>query len=153
MSHRAFSTAQAADLTGLSVRQLDYWAQKGIFTPGVQSAQGSGSRKKYSLEDIIALRSLRHLKCRHWSTQKLRRALTMLREVMQDPNPLRRAMLIADKTTLLAVYKTKQGEQALLDALDTGGQHILSLVIETVEEETQQLLLNLSEQDNHHDGH
>lgn len=140
-----FSTAEAATMTDLTVRQLDHWARGGIFPPSVQQAQGSGTRNRYSFGDIIALRSLSRLKCRQWSTQKLRRAIALLREVMDDPNPLRQAILIGDRQTLLALYRTKQGEQALLDGLRAGGQGVLSLVIEVVEAETRQILRNLSE--------
>jgi DNA-binding transcriptional MerR regulator len=142
MAPYRFTTAQVAEMTGLSMRQLDYWSQQGIFVPSLQQAHGSGTRKRYSFDDVIQLRSLRKLLCRRWSTQKLNQAISMLRVVMQDPNPLRYASLIDDKNTLLAVYKTREGERILLDALCSGGQQVMSLVIETVEEEARQLLLD-----------
>lgn len=135
-------------MTGLSVRQLDHWSQRGLFVPSVCPSGGPGTRRLYSPEDVVQLRSLKKLKCFRWSTQKLRGAIEMLREVMHDPNPLRQAVLIGDRKTLLAVYKTKQGEQVLLDALRPGGQSVLSLVIETVEAETRQLILNLADEGN-----
>lgn len=150
MLHHEFTTAQVADMTGLTIRQLDYWSQQEIFVPSLHQAQGSGTRKRYSFDDVIQLRSLRKLLCRRWSTQKLRLAISMLREVIRDPNPLRYASLIADKSTLLAVYKTKEGERILLDGLCTGGQHVMSLVIETVEEETRQLILDFDKQGSRH---
>ncbi len=137
-------------MTGLSVRQLDHWSQQGLFVPGVRPSEGPGTRRLYSLEDVVQLKSLKKLKCYRWSTQKLRGAIEMLREVMRDPNPLRQAVLIGDRKTLLAVYKTKQGQQVLQDALRPGGQSVLSLVIETVEAETRQLILNLTDEDNVH---
>ena len=148
MTSPAFSTAQVADMTGLTVRQLDYWARVGIFVPELQQACGSGSRKRYSLEDVIQLRSLRRLQCSRWSTQKVGHAIGMLREVMHDPNPLRQSTLIGDRQTLLAMYRTKQGEDLLLDGLKAGGQHVLSLVTEIVEAETRQLVLKYLSQDN-----
>ncbi len=147
MSPPAFSTAQVADMTGLSVRQLDYWARRGIFMPEIQQASGSGTRKRYSLDDVIQLRSLRRLQCYRWPTRKLRYAIDMLREVMHDPNPLRQSTLIADRNTLLAIYRSKQGEQLLLDGLKVGGQHVLSLVMEIVEAETHELVLQYASQD------
>lgn len=135
-------------MTGLSARQLDHWSQQGLFVPGVRLSQGPGTRRLYSLEDVVQLRSLKKLKCYRWSTQKLRGAIEMLREVMRDTNPLRQAVLIGDRKTLLAVYKTRQGEQVLLDALRPGGQTVLSLVIETVEAETRQLVLSLADEGN-----
>lgn len=132
----AFTTEQTAQMTDLTVRQLDYWAQETIFVPGIQQATGSGTRKRYSRDDIIQLRALKKVKTARWSTQKIRQAIDRLREVMDDPNPLRQAILIADSRTLLAIYKTEQGRREFLDALECGGQRVLSLVLETVEEET-----------------
>ena len=131
-----FTTKQTARMTGLTVRQLDYWAQETIFVPGIRQAFGSGTRKCYSCEDIVQLRALKKIKTARWSTQKIHQAIGRLREVMDDPNPLRQAILIADRQTLLAIYKTEQGRRELLDALQCGGQRVLSLVLETVAEET-----------------
>jgi DNA-binding transcriptional MerR regulator len=141
-----FSTAEVAAMTGLTVRQLDHWARRGIFLPSVQQAQGSGTRSRYSFGDVIQLRSLYRLKCRRWSTQKLGEVLGLIREVIDDPNPLHHALLVGDNHTLLVFCRTKQGEQIMLDGLKAGGQLVLSLVIEVVEDETRQILRNLSEQ-------
>ena len=91
----------------------------------------------YSLEDIVQLRSLAQLKCQRWSTQRLRNALTLLRKVIADPNPLGQAVLVADKTSLIGICKTQQGEQVLLDALSAGGQQVMGIVLETLEQDTQ----------------
>lgn len=49
----------AADLARISYRQLDYWCRIGILTPSVTEAAGSGSRRRYSLEDVRCLAVLR----------------------------------------------------------------------------------------------
>lgn len=148
MDQRGFSTKQVAEMTGLTVRQLTHWAQQGTFTPAVQSPGGPGTRSLYSLDDVIQLRSLRLLQCRRWSPRKLERAIAMLREVMSDPHPLRQAILIGDLHTLLAIYKTKEGARVMLDGQRAGGQHVLSLVLETVEAETRQRVMQFVGQDN-----
>ena len=71
----------------------------------------------------------------------------MLQEVMHDPHPLRQATLIGDRNTLLAIYKTKEGARVMLDGQRAGGQHILSLVLESVEAETRQRIMQLGGQD------
>ena len=151
MVQQRFSTKQVADMTGLTVRQLTHWAQHGTFTPAVQSPDGPGTRSLYSFNDVIQLRSLRLLQCRHWSPLKLERAIGMLREVMRDPHPLRQATLIGDRNTLLAIYKSKEGERVMLDGQRAGGQHVLSLVLETVEAETRQMIMQLVWQDTDND--
>lgn len=148
---QGFSTNQVSELTGLSVRQLTYWAQQGSFTPTVQQPGGPGTRSIYSFEDVIQLRSLRILQCRRWSTQKLRRAVAMLQEVMHDPHPLRQAALIGDRNTLLAIYKTQEGARVMLDGKRAGGQHVLSLVLEAVEAETRQMITHFVNQDTDND--
>jgi DNA-binding transcriptional MerR regulator len=148
MAQRGFSTKQVSEMTGLTVRQLTHWAQYGTFTPAVQQPDGPGTRSLYSYDDIVQLRSLRLLQCRRWSIQKLEKAIIMLREVMRDPHPLRQATLIGDRHTLLAIYKTKEGERVMLDGQRMGGQQVLSLVLETVEVETQQRIVQFVGQDN-----
>lgn len=133
-----FSTCQVARYTGLTIRQLDYWAQKEIFVPSLQQADGPGTRKLYSFEDIIQLRCLAALKCNRSSTQKIRAALNLVREVFNDPDPLKRCILAADHGTILAVSRTKEGERLLMDALT--GQQVLTIVLETLTSETRQMV-------------
>lgn len=49
-----FTTEQAANMAGVTVRQLNYWVQRRIVTPTVQ-AEGSGYRHKWTGEDIQRL--------------------------------------------------------------------------------------------------
>src|SRR5438132_8585168 len=105
MPKQNFSTSQVALLTGLSVRQLNHWAQRKLFMPSAHQADGPGTRNRYTLEDVIQLFSLKKLKCHHWPTQKIHKAVTMLRTVMQDANPLKHSFLVADTKTMIAVYK------------------------------------------------
>ena len=123
-------------ITGFSERQLDYWARQGIVVPSVQQSHGSGSRRLYAIEDLVQLNFIRQLKRHGWSTQKIREAIVRLREIMGDPNPLKSAMLFDGKGTMLALCKTKEGERILLDALSTGGQLVMGIVLEMLIEET-----------------
>jgi len=127
-----------AQLTGFSVRQLDYWAQQKILEPSIQRSHGPGTRRLYSFDDIIQLRFIRRVRQQGWSTQKIREAITRLREVMEDPSPLKGAVLVNGKRTILAICKTREGERILLDTLDVGGQQVMWFVLETLVEEVQQ---------------
>ena len=38
--------------TGATYRQLDYWAHRGYASPSLQTANGSGTQREYSREDV-----------------------------------------------------------------------------------------------------
>lgn len=136
MAQDVFTTMDIIHITDFSERQLDYWARQGIVVPSVQQSHGPGSRRLYAIEDLVQLNFIRQLKRHGWSTQKIREAIVRLREVMGDPNPLKSAMLFDGKGTMLALCKTKEGERILLDALSTGGQLVMGIVLEMLIEET-----------------
>jgi DNA-binding transcriptional MerR regulator len=135
MHEHLYTTTQVAEITGFSLRQLDYWARKMMIIPSFQQAEGSGSRRLYTAEDLVKLNIVRQLKKHNWSTQKIRHAVETLKEIMNDTNPLRNAILIHGKGTIFALSKTKTGEHLLIDALSTTGQQVMSFVLETLLEE------------------
>lgn len=47
-----YSTAQVAELTGLTYRQVDYYDRRGMFSPSHAKSSGPGSRRVYSSEDV-----------------------------------------------------------------------------------------------------
>ncbi len=104
MTSHAYTTAEVANATGFSVRQLDYWTQQGLLRPSIQQSHGPGTRRLYSVEDLIQLQFIRQLRHFGWSLQKIRTAIDTLRDVMNDPNPLKHAMLLHDKKTIIALY-------------------------------------------------
>jgi len=134
-----FSTAEVARATGFSIKQLDYWAQQGIVMPSVQRSYGPGTRKRYSVDDLVQLQFIRQLKRYGWSTQKVGKAINTLRTVINDPNPLKHAVLIHGKNTLIALCKTKEGERIAVDALSVGGQQVMGVVVEMLIEEAQRI--------------
>ena len=56
-----FSGTQAADVVGISYRQLDYWARTDLVRPSVVDATGSGSRRHYSYRNLLELRMVKSL--------------------------------------------------------------------------------------------
>lgn len=56
-----FSGKQAADIVGISYRQLDYWARTDLIRPSLADAQGSGSRRRYSYTDLLELKTVKSL--------------------------------------------------------------------------------------------
>lgn len=55
------SSRQVADLAGVSYRQLDYWTRTELVRPSAGDACGSGSRRRWTLDDVAVVRALGQL--------------------------------------------------------------------------------------------
>ena len=69
----SFSTGDAVRITGVSFRNIDYWARTKFIVPSVAEAKGTGTERRYSFSDLLALRVARELREAGVSTQSLRR--------------------------------------------------------------------------------
>jgi DNA-binding transcriptional MerR regulator len=61
ISARTFSGTQAADIVGISYRQLDYWARTDLVRPSATDAAGSGTRREYVYRDLLELKVIKNL--------------------------------------------------------------------------------------------
>jgi hypothetical protein len=52
---------RAAELAGITYRQLDYWARQGWLRPTVVRGRGRAGRREYAPADVIRLAALAHL--------------------------------------------------------------------------------------------
>jgi len=55
------SGTRAAQIVGITYRQLDYWARTDLVRPSIADASGSGSRRQYSYRDLLELRMIKNL--------------------------------------------------------------------------------------------
>jgi len=77
-----FSGAAAAEIAGITYRQLDYWTRTGLVTPSLGAANGSGSRRRYSYTDLLELRVIKSLLDAGIRLENVRDAFIYLREVL-----------------------------------------------------------------------
>src|SRR5438045_7566206 len=56
-----YSGKAASAIVGITYRQLDYWARTDLVRPSLADASGSGSRRKYSYQDLLELRMIKNL--------------------------------------------------------------------------------------------
>jgi DNA-binding transcriptional MerR regulator len=56
-----FSGQKAAEIVGITYRQLDYWARTNLVRPSLADAKGSGSRRRYSYRDLLELKAIKRL--------------------------------------------------------------------------------------------
>jgi DNA-binding transcriptional MerR regulator len=55
------SGTRAAQIVGITYRQLDYWARTDLVRPSIADASGSGSRRRYSYQDLLELKMIKNL--------------------------------------------------------------------------------------------
>ena len=91
---RSFSTGDAVRITGVSFRNIDYWARTKFIVPSIAEAKGTGTERRYSFSDLLALRVARELRDAGISTRSLRRIVEFLRTTRGLPNPLTECRLI-----------------------------------------------------------
>ena len=108
-------------MTGITYRQLDYWARSGLLEPSLQVAHGSGSRRRYSYRDVLQLKVIRRLLDGDVSLRLIRRAVVFLRTELDED--LVSATLVLNGSRSLLV----RTEGDLLDIVRQG-QAMLSIV-------------------------
>jgi len=128
-----FGRKAVVALTGVSGRQVDYWATTGVMRPSVQSAAGKGTRREYSFQDLVALKMAKRLKDEGISLQKIRKALAFLRKHFPDlKQPLAELRFLTDGQT---VYVGRDREK-IFDTLNQG-QLVFSLALGAIIAELQ----------------
>lgn len=99
-----YRAPQVCSLVGITYRQLDYWARTGLIKPSVQSAQGSGTQRRYSFIDIVQLKVVKRLLDAGMSLKKIRSAMSILREQLASNNPLTDVTLLSDGVSIFAAH-------------------------------------------------
>lgn len=131
-----FRGTTACRATGISYRQLDYWARTGLVTPSVRAAGGSGTQRLYSFGDVVHLRIVKRLLDAGVSLQQIRRAVDYLKGELRKP--LAEVTLISDGRSIFAC--TSPGE--VIDLL-ARGQGVFGIAVGKVYEELQGTIAEL----------
>jgi DNA-binding transcriptional MerR regulator len=132
MGTEGFSGREAADIVGITYRQLDYWARTDLIRPSLADAKGSGSRRRYAYKDLIELKMIKTLLDAGQRLDRVRSAFDFLRDLGDD---LSSAQLVIAGDSVMLV---REGE-SLIDVVNKyKGQGVLNLlalngVVEQVE--------------------
>jgi len=119
-----YSAAAARRIVKISQRCLDYWDEQGIVSPSAKSADGKGSQRRYSYDDLLKLSVVKRLRQTGLSLQKIRKGLAKLRKNVFDADPLLRELLVTDGKSL---HQVTPNPAAVKDIL-AGGQLVFSVV-------------------------
>src|SRR5262249_38750201 len=120
---RGYRGPTVCKLTGISYRQLDYWARTRLVTPSIRPADGSGSQRLYSFSDVVELRIIKRLLDTGVSLRRIRQAIDHLRREASG-TPLSEITLVSDGER---IYACHSGEE-IVDVL-SNGQAVFAIAV------------------------
>jgi DNA-binding transcriptional MerR regulator len=135
MQH-GFSGTQAAEVVGISYRQLDYWARTNLVRPSSLDAAGSGSRRVYTYRDLLELRVIKNLLDAGIKLESVREVFNYLRNHV-DTEIAAAHIVISGQSVVLC-----QGDQ-LVDVLRNGQGVLNVLPLSGVKEQVDSQILRI----------
>ncbi len=117
---QVFSGTKAAQIVGITYRQLDYWARTDLIRPSIADASGSGTRRAYKYRDLLELRVVKNLLDAGIRLEAIREVFTYLRDHV-DSEIAAAHIVISGQSVVLC-----QGDQ-LIDVM-RNGQGVLNVL-------------------------
>ena len=120
-----FSGPQTAELVGISYRQLDHWTTKGLMRSSLADATGSGSRRRYSYNDLVELKIAKKMRDQGIDLKSIARAFDYLRDQLGGEVASANIVisggdvLLVDEDQVLSLLR--QGQAAMLTVLPVAG--------------------------------
>lgn len=120
-----FFGPQTAELVGISYRQLDHWSRQGLVRPSVAQASGSGSRRRYSYNDLVELKIAKKMRDQGIDLKSIARAFDYLRNQLGGEVASANIVisgsdvLLVDDDQVLSLLR--QGQAAMLTVLPVAG--------------------------------
>lgn len=125
-----YSIKDVAQIFGLEVPRLRYWAQTGFVNPSVRR----GGRMYYTFQDLVAVRTAKGLLDAGVSLQRARKNLESLRALLPDvAHPTSKMWICSDGETVVAVDRGVAFEPAT-------GQVVMSFTVDGLSSEVAELL-------------
>jgi DNA-binding transcriptional MerR regulator len=143
---QGFRGPVAANVAGISYRQLDYWARTGLITPEVRSAAGSGSQRLYSFRDVLLLKVIKRLIDAGISLQQIRKAVEHLR--VRGVNDLTEITLMSDGVSVFECMNDRE----VIDLL-RGGQGMFGIALGSVWKDLEGTLMEMPSERASDHGH
>lgn len=116
-----FSGAKAAEIVGISYRQLDYWARTDLVRPTLTDAAGSGSRRRYGYTDLLELKVIKSLLDAGIRLENVRDIFSYLRDILGQE--ITSANLVIQGSTSVVI----QSDGELIDLIHKG-QGVLNIL-------------------------
>ena len=128
----AYNTNTVIKITGLTMRQVDYWDRTHFIKPSLKEASGYGTARLYAFNDLVQLKVAKTLIDKGVSLQKIRKAITWLKKNFPEvAKPLAQMKFLTDGETIFVLAKEKN---VILDVLSKG-QLVMAIAIGEIIEE------------------
>lgn len=139
MTQQSFSGAHAAQIAGITYRQLDYWARTNLIRPSLVDAKGSGSRRSYVYRDLLELKVIKNLLDAGIKLESVREVFNYLRSHV-DTDIAAAHIVISGKAVVLC-----QGDQ-LVDVVRNGQGVLNVLPLAAVKSDVDAMIVNIATQ-------
>lgn len=134
---QGYSGRRAADIVGITYRQLDYWARTNLIRPSLAEAKGSGSRRLYSYRDLLELKVVKSLLDAGIKLESVREAFIYLRDHLgEDVATVN--LVISGRNSVLV-----QSGEEIIDLLGRGQGVLNILPLAGVKEEIDAAIVEL----------
>jgi DNA-binding transcriptional MerR regulator len=141
MQETFFTSKQAAKITGCTLRQLQYWREKGVVVP-VISGTGTGRSLYYSRSDLVELAVMEYWLSVGLSFDVASQSLKMLKDKEPEffnPKTARRLMLAWNAKTRSLELVEFDLEEAIASL--KSGQPVIPLWLDAIHEELAKTLV------------
>lgn len=116
-----YSAKKAAEIVGITYRQLDYWARTDLIRPSLNDAAGSGSRRKYNYRNLLELKVVKNLLDSGIRLEQVREVFTYLQDELGEDIATANLVVNGSQPTLV-----RSGEE-IVDLLQNG-QGVLNIL-------------------------
>ncbi|MGA0107166.1 MAG: MerR family transcriptional regulator [Ilumatobacteraceae bacterium] len=138
MAKQSFSGSQAAQIAGITYRQLDYWARTNLIRPSLSDAKGSGSRRSYEYRDLLELKVIKQLLDAGIKLESVREVFSYLRSHV-DTEIAAAHIVISGKAVVLC-----QGDQ-LVDVVRNGQGVLNVLPLANIKSDVDAMIVSLAD--------
>ncbi len=132
-----YSGKRTAEIVGITYRQLDYWARTDLIRPSAADASGSGTRRRYTYQDLLELKVIKSLLDSGLKLESVRDVFAYLREQLNEDIASANLVINGSKSVV-----TRSGDE-LIDILQNGQGVLNVLALGGVKEEVDAAIVEL----------
>lgn len=132
-----YSGKRTAEIVGITYRQLDYWARTDLIRPSAADASGSGTRRRYTYQDLLELKVIKSLLDSGIRLESVREVFAYLRDQLNED--IASANLVINGARSVVA---KSGDE-LIDILQNGQGVLNVLPLAGVKEEVDAAIVEL----------
>jgi DNA-binding transcriptional MerR regulator len=145
-STEGWSGRAAAEIVGITYRQLDYWARTDLIRPSLADARGSGSRRRYSYRDLLELKVIKNLLDAGIKLESVRTIFSYLRDHLGGDITAANLVINGSRSVLV------QTDGELIDVLRRGQGVLNVLPLSGVKDEVDAAIVELRPEAGEPDG-